>query len=371
MRFCTAGESHGALLVGIIEGLPAGLLVQVDVINKNLRERQSFFGRSSRMNLESDKIEITSGLYNGKTTGAPLALLLKNRSRDKVDFSIPRPGHADLPGYIKYKLSKLSLPAERASARGTAIITAIGTVAKLLLREIGVRVLGYVENIGGIWAGFNKGTIEHKEKILKKSELRCLDFKAEKEMKKKIKIARDEGDTLGGIAAVEIEEMPVGVGSYVNMESKLECRFAQMLMGIPSVKGIEIGQAFEFSQKFGSEVQDILEFKNKKIRYVPNNSAGIVGGMSTGEPIYMRMAVKPVPTLGKGVRSFNIKTGLAAKTFPLRADVCVVPSVGLIGEAVASWVSAAAILEKFPSDTLREFKEAVEIYRKKCWERIT
>lgn len=370
MKFSTAGESHGPGLSGIIEGLPSGLLIDTKIIDKNLKLRQSFPGRSSRMSLEEDKVRITSGLYKKKTTGSPLAIWIENKSKKEVSFFVPRPGHADLPGYIKYSLDELHLPAERASGRNTALLVAAGTIAKFLLDKAGIKAVGYVENIGGIQAQPGRFKIERKCKILKKSRLRCLDEVAEEQMIKKISLARNKGDTLGGIAAIEIEGMPLGIGSYINLESSLDGRYAQMLMGIPSVRGIQIGDSFNLCQKFGSQVQDILKFKNKKIEFVPNYSAGILAGMTTGQTIYIRLAIKPVPTLREGVLSFNIKTKKIDMTPALRADTCVVSSVSLIAECAASWVTADALTEKFPSDTLEEFMESIERYKQRCMKKL-
>jgi len=362
LRFLTAGESHGKALIGIIEGMIAGLKIKEKEINKELSLRKKVFGRSKRATEEEDKIEILSGIINGKTIGSPICLKLKNKEKKFENETIPRPGHADLAGIIKYNFKNIHLVAERASARETAIRVAIGAIAKKFLSEFGIDFFSHTLMIGGIKASVNLENFDEELKEKRnKSELYCLDRDAVLKMKKKIDEAKKKGDTLGGVSEILIKGLPPGIGSYVHYDRRLDYRLAGALMSIPSVKAVEIGEGILGSKSFGSKFHDSLSYNGKIIRKT-NNSGGIEGGISNGEIIVLRVYIKPIPTLENSLHSFDILTKKLKKAPYYRSDICVVPSIGIIGEAVTAWEIACLFLEKFGGDTLIEVKRNFNIY---------
>ncbi len=386
IRILTAGESHGQALVGIIEGIPAGLEISAEYINFHLKRRQMGYGRGGRMKIESDKVEIISGVRFGKTIGGPIALMIKNKdwenwktkmsvekiaeSEEIEKITIPRPGHADFAGYFKYGFDDIRNVIERASARETAIRVACSSVARKLLEELGIFIGSHVIQIG--YAGFeNREKIDRKiQKLIHKprgaleislladkSEVRCIDRAIETEMKNVIKEAMKNGDTVGGVFEVIVTGLPVGLGSYVQWDRRLDGLLAQAIMSIQAVKGVEIGSAFENAKKFGSEVHDEIFVKNGKIYRKTNRAGGLEGGMTNGQPIVLRAAMKPIATVVKGLSSVDLKALKPIKSRYERSDFCAVPSASVIAESVIAPVIANAILEKFGGDNLRELKK--------------
>ncbi|MFP4081959.1 MAG: chorismate synthase [Candidatus Aminicenantes bacterium] len=364
LRFLSAGESHGKALMGIVEGMVAGVKIGQREINAELRLRKKVWGRGPRSSTEDDGCEILSGVIEGKTTGSPVALKIDNKEKKFEQKTVPRPGHADLAGAIKYNFKNIHLVAERASARETAVRVAVGKIAKKFLAEFGVDFLSHTVMIGGIRASINLNDIDQKTKKMRnESDLYCLDKEATSRMKEKIKEAEQKGDTAGGISEVLIKGLPPGIGSHVHYDRRLDYRLAGSLMSIPSVKAVEIGEGFLAPQRFGSEFHDALAYENQ-IRRQSNNAGGIEGGISNGELIVVRLYVKPVPTLRKPLSSFDLITGKSTQAPYVRSDVCVVPSAGIIGEAAAGWEIARSFLEKFGGDTLSETKKNFDSYSK-------
>ena len=375
LRFLDAGESHGKCLLGIIEGLPAGLCLKEEKINLNLKRRQGGYGRGERMKIEQDRVEILSGLVEGKTIGSPLGLMVKNKDwenwQDKKNpsLTIPRPGHADFAGAIKYGFKDIRKVLERASARQTAMRVAIGSVASSLLEEFNIEIYSYVLRIGQVKAkriaSFNR---EVKEEI-NKSPVYCVDGIASIGMCREIDRAREKGDTLGGVFEVVISGVPIGLGSYVQWDRRLDTRLASAFMSIPGVKAVEIGEGIEASEKKGSDVHDEIFIQDKpnnnSFRYYrkTNRAGGIEGGVANGEEVAIRAYLKPIPTLINPLYSIDFATKKETKAIYQRSDICVVPAASIVGEAVAAWEIAAVFLEKFGGDSLVEIKENYENYK--------
>lgn len=364
-RFLTAGESHGKGLAVIIEGIPAGLPVAEEYIARDLRRRQGGYGRGPRMQMEQDKAEILSGIRYGLSTGSPIALFILNRDREnwsevmspapverKVDpVTRLRPGHADLAGVIKYGFADVRPVMERASARETAARVAVGAVARRLLQEFGIEVHSHTVAIGRIWA---RTVFPIDWQWVESSPLRCSDAEAEKAMISAIDEVRAAGDTIGGVFEVVATGVPIGLGSHVHWDRRLDGRIAQAVMSIPAVKGVEIGDGFAVARDKGSQVHDLLEPAADFWRHITNRAGGIEGGMSNGEPVVARAAIKPIPTLAKPLPSMDLCTGERVQAHFERSDVCVVPAAGVIGEAMMNIVLTEALLEKFGGDSLGE-----------------
>jgi chorismate synthase len=368
-RFLTAGESHGKGLVAIVEGMIAGLPLTEDYIAQDLKRRQAGYGRSSRMKIEQDKAEIISGVRHGLTIGSPISLLIWNRVWEewreimsvapiakKIEpITTPRPGHADLAGITKYGIEDIRLVLERASARETAARVAVGAVARRFLDEFDISIRSHTVSIGKNRAK-QHSSIDWKQ--VEKSPVRCADAMAEKAMMAAIDEAKAKGDTLGGVFEAIAYGVPIGLGSHVQWDRRLNALIAQAAMSIPAVKGVEIGAGFSAANNKGSEVQDIIEAGSKGAaapwRRATNNAGGIEGGISNGEPIVVRAAVKPIATLGKPLPTVDLKTGDKAEAHYERSDICVVPAAGVIGEAMLAIVLTNGILEKFGGDSLKE-----------------
>ncbi|MEN2985014.1 MAG: chorismate synthase [Dictyoglomaceae bacterium] len=383
MRFLTAGESHGPCLTAIIEGFPAGVKVSIDEINKELEKRQRVYGRGERMKIEKDEVEILSGVRGGYTLGSPITLRIKNRDWENWKeimnileephinpITIPRPGHADLPGVLKYHFDDIRNVLERASARETAIRVAVGAFAKIFLKEFNIELLSYTESIGEIEDKFDNLSWDELKERVENSDLRWINFESENKVKSLIDKAKEEGDTLGGTFIVLIRNVPPGLGSYVHWDRRLDGLLAQAILSIPSVKGVEIGEAFLISKKRGSEVLDSFVEERGIIKRKTNYMGGIEGGVSNGENIKIRGAVKPIPTLRKSLLSFDLKEHKLKESFYERSDVCVVPAICIIGEAMVSWIIASEFLKKFSGDHLSEIKRSYEEYRKYLEKRI-
>ena len=343
LRYLTAGESHGRGLVAILEGLPAGLKIDAVFINAELKRRQMGFGRGKRMQIENDSALIISGIKSNKSLGSPLAILIENR-----DFSIeklhkvlcPRPGHADLAGFLKYGFTDIRECLERASARSTAATVGIGAACKLFLKEFKITVNSKIVSIGG--------AVSHEERV------------------SKIKEAIANKDTLGGVFEVIAENVPVGLGSYVQPDRRLDSRLSAAVMSIPGIKGVEIGLGFGYADKSGSEVHDPIYYSESRgYSRSTNNAGGIEGGISNGEDIVLSACMKPISTLMKPLSSVNVKTKKSSLAATERSDVCAVESAGVVAESVCAYVLADAILEKFGSDNLADIKASYQSYLKR------
>ena len=366
-RFLTAGESHGRALTAIIEGVPAGLPLDEGYIARDLARRQGGYGRSARQKIEQDRAEILSGVRHGLTIGSPISLLIWNRDWEnwKEAMSISdteksvepltrlRPGHADLPGAIKYGLEDIRPILERASARETAARVAVGAVARRLLEEFGIEIHSHTIAIGGVKAREGKN-INWAQ--VEKSPVRCADAEAEKTMMAAIDEAKEAGDTVGGLFQVIATGVPIGLGSHVHWDRRLDGRISQAMMSINAVKGVEIGAGFSLADLRGSQAHDIIEFDKAKREWhhATNRAGGIEGGITNGEPIVVNAVVKPIPTLAKPLPSVDLKTGEVVQAHYERSDICVVPAAGVIGEAMLAIVLADGLLEKFGGDHLKE-----------------
>jgi chorismate synthase len=369
LRYLTAGESHGKGLTIIIEGIPAGLSLSEEYIANELRRRQGGYGRGRRQKIEQDRAEIRSGVRHGKTLGSPIALLIENKDwvnwTDKmavedVESEIEkvtrlRPGHADLPGIVKYGFDDVRNVLERASARETASRTAAGAVCKRLLEEFGVALHSHTVVIGDV-----EGKIDGEPDwdALEGSPVRCADADAEKKMVAAIDDARNAGDTLGGIVEVRASGVPIGLGSHVHWDRKIDGRMAQALMSLNAVKGVEIGAGFTGARMRGSQVHDVIlpidQWNGRVWRRSTNRLGGTEGGMTNGEEIVARIALKPIATLPRSLPSADLRTGEEIPAHYERSDVCVVPAAGVIGEALVAVVLAEALLEKFGGDRIDE-----------------
>lgn len=382
MRYLTAGESHGSRLTAIIEGVPAGLPLTTDYINLELKRRQGGYGRGARMKIESDKVEITSGVRHGRTMGGPITLNVINLDHQKwldimnvadVDdpkkelrkITRPRPGHADLVGGMKYRFDDLRNSLERSSARETTMRVAVGAVAKRLLEEIGVEVASHIVSFGGINVEIPENlTVAEIKKRACQSEVLIVNPEREEEIKSYIDQIKKDGDTIGGIVETIVGGVPVGLGSYVQWDRKLDAKIAQGVVSINAFKGVEFGVGFEAGRLKGSQVMDeILWSKEDGFTRRTNNLGGFEGGMTNGEPIIVRGVMKPIPTLYKPLMSVDIETHEPYKATVERSDPTALPAAGVVMEAVVATVLATEILEKFSSDNLDELKEAVQQYR--------
>ena len=373
LRFLTAGESHGPARIGIVEGLPAGLCIDTEAINRDLARRQIGVGRSARMRIENDRVEILSGVVNGQTIGAPVALKIENLDyanwQDKAmpRQTIPRPGHADLAGAVKYGLDDLRLVAERASARETAMRVACGALARQLLAEFGVVVGSHVLEIGGVRAGIPDIAYEEIFARAQASDVAVADDASAERIRARIEEVMRARDTVGGVIEIVALNVPTGLGSHVHWDRKLDGLLAQAVMSIPSVKGVEIGTAFDNARRTGTQVQDEIfasdkwQMKNDKwqpLRHMShvtrhtNRAGGLEGGITNGMPVVIRAALKPIATTATPLRSVDLATGQAALTQYQRSDFCHVPRVGVIGEAMVAWVLANALMEKFGGDSM-------------------
>ena len=365
LRFLTAGESHGPCLIAIVDGIPAGLAIDAEAIDRELARRQGGYGRGGRMRIERDRVEILSGVIAGVTTGAPVGLRIENRDwenwrdrwqeNDLPKLTVPRPGHADYAGMVKYGLDDARPVLERASARETAMRVAVGSLAKQLLSQFEIKIGSYVERIGAVTAAIPDLPVEELWERAEGSDVRCPDANAAARMRAAIDAARAAGDTLGGVFTVVATGVPIGLGSHVQWDRRLDGVLARALVSIPAVKGVEIGDAFENAGRTGREVHDeLFPDEEGNVTRVTNRAGGIEGGMSNGAPIVVRAAVKPIPTTLSPLRSVDLATGAAARTEYQRSDVCVVPAAAVVGEAMVAFVLADALLEKFGGDSLAE-----------------
>ncbi len=376
-RFMTAGESHGPGLVGIVEGVPAQIPLSAEFINEDLSRRQKGYGRGGRMTIEKDQVEFFGGVRHGKTLGSPVALLVKNRDfanwqesmapgKGQADRIVtrPRPGHADLVGGIKYGHRDLRNVLERASARETTMRVALGAVARSFLRELGIEVRGHVLSIGDVHAPYRDYTLEDLLSS-ENSSVRVVDPSVEKAMTEAIDQAKEKGDTLGGIFEIRAFNLPVGLGSYVQFYRRLEGQLAQALLSIPAMKAVEVGTGMAQAEVPGSQVHDAIWWdKEQGFSRLTNRAGGIEGGISTGMPVAVRVAMKPLSTLLSPLGSFDIESKEPFLAQVERSDVTAVPPAVVIGEAMVMHVLADAVTEKFGGDSLPEILERVEYWKR-------
>lgn len=381
LRYLTSGESHGRCLTAILTGFPCGVEISQEEINNELTKRQSGYGRGDRMKIEKDEATICSGIRNGLTTGAPITITINNKdwenwlaqmsiSPENFDASRnvtrPRPGHADLPGGLKFDQKDIRNILERASARGTASQVAIGSLCKQMLSKFNIRIFSHTINIGGVRAETKKLSFDEIAKLSEKSELRCADSKAEMEMKWAITEAKECGDTLGGVIEAIILGVPAGIGSCMNPDEKLDGLLAGAVMSIQAIKGVEIGMGFEVANNPGSQVHDEIYYSKEKcgkhLGYgksgyffsTTNNAGGIEGGISNGRPIIIRAAMKPIPSLAKPLQSVDIISKEPFEAIKERADICAVPAAGVVIESVSAYILLKEFLKKFGGDSFKE-----------------
>jgi chorismate synthase len=383
LRYETAGESHGECLVATLAGLPAGIPISVDSINRELWRRQQGYGRGGRMKIETDRAEIVAGVRHSHTIGSPIAMIIRNKDWQnwteilpvedveggedkKKPVTRPRPGHADLAGAIKYNFHDARYILERASARETAARVAVGGVAKAFLAEFGIGVLSHVIGVGrvrldraAVWDELV--ALSRKEEVL----LGCVDAGIEVRMKEEVDEAYRTGDTVGGVFEVVAHNLPVGLGSHVTWDARLDGRLAQAIVSMQAVKGVEVGFAAEGAASFGSKVQDTIQYDKQSRQFTrgANRAGGLEGGMTNGQDILVRGLLKPISTLRRPLESVDLATREPALAAYERSDVAVVPAAGVIGEAMVAIVLAQAMLEKFGGDSLAETKRNFEGYR--------
>lgn len=382
LRFETAGESHGECLVATLTGLPAGVPVSLAAVNRELWRRQQGFGRGGRMKIETDTVEIVAGVRHSQTIGSPVAMIIRNRdwanwtevlpveaasdSEDKKKkLTRPRPGHADLAGAIKYGFPEARYILERASARETTARVAVGALAKQFLAEFGITVLSHVVQVGS--ARLNR-PVEWPEIVALRAKdevlLGCVDAEAETRMKEVVDQAYRTGDTVGGIFEVRAHGLPVGLGSHIAWDTRLDGRLAQAILSIQAVKGVEIGEAGDAAFEFGSRVQDTIHYDGQQRRFTrgANKAGGLEGGITNGEELVIRGLLKPISTLRRPLMSVDLETRQPSAAAYERSDVCVLPAAGVIGEAMVAIVLAGAMLEKFGGDSLQETRRNYDGY---------
>ena len=396
IRFLTAGESHGKALTTIVDGFPSNIKISESFINQQLKRRQFGYGRGLRMKIETDKAEILSGVRFGKTLGSPISMLIRNSdwenwqtlmSVDPVNekiqkVSIPRPGHADLVGVSKYNFDDIRNSIERSSARETAARVAAGSIAKRFLEEFGISIGSFVESIGGIYPEknfseklFNNSissnlSAQSISEKADKSSVRVLENQHEEKIVRKIKTAKKNGDTLGGIFITVATGVPVGLGSFMNYDTKLDAEIAHSIMSINAVKAVEVGEGFLLAEKFGSKSHDEIVMKKDFIGRKTNRAGGIEGGVSTGLPIIVRSAMKPIATLMSPIKSVDLSTMKKVDARRERSDFVAVPACAVISESMLAWSLAKFFLQKFGGDSIEETKDNFNIYNKKLFNRI-
>ena len=395
LRFTTAGESHGPALISVLEGLPAGVPLLAEQVNTDLARRQQGYGRGRRMQIETDTVEFLSGVRAGETLGSPISMMIRNRdwkNWEEIMDPAPRetdadgalrrravtrvrPGHADLTGILKYDRDDARDILERASARETTARVAAGAIARRLLAELDVSIGSHLVHLGGVDAVRPAELPTDLNAASDASQLRTLDADAEREMIARIDVAKKEGNTLGGVCEVIVTGLPVGLGSHVSWDRKLDGRLGAAMMSIPAVKGVEIGMGFGAARVTGAQVHDEISPAPGRVRAgsvqrPTNNAGGLEGGMTTGEPLVIRVAMKPISTLMRPLATVDVATGEAAKATAERSDVTAVPAMGVIAEAMAALVLGSAMLEKFGGDSLGEVQRNLDGYLSHLAERL-
>jgi chorismate synthase len=378
LRYWTAGESHGKTLVAILDGFPAGVELDTALIDAELRRRQGGYGRGGRQRIETDAVELLSGIWRNVTLGSPIALQVVNKDyklERLEDLARPRPGHGDLTGAMKY-LGPIRGVLERASARETTVRVAAGAVARQLLSKFGIDVIGYVVELGGIRIEPCPGSLDERLRLREASEIYSLDPSKDAEVKSLIDECAKEGDTLGGIVEVRVEGLPFGLGTHAQWDLKLDGRLAQAVMAVQAIKGVEIGLGFEAARRRGSRVHDPIVYDASK-KQTPtlgyerptNNAGGLEAGMTNGQPLVIRAAKKPISTLAKKLPSVNLDTKGAEPADYERSDVCAVPAASVIVENVVALEVARALVEKFGNDSLAEMLARLDLFQKMARER--
>lgn len=372
LRYWTAGESHGKALLALVDGFPAGLEIDESAINVELLRRQGGYGRGKRQQLETDTVDVLTGVWQHKTLGSPIALQVINRDyklERLKELERPRPGHGDLTGAVKY-LGSIRGVLERASARETAVRVAAGALAKQLLQQFGIETIGYVTELGGVAIPVPPGTVDEHRALRDASEIYALDPSRNDEFKAFIDKTGDDGDTLGGILEIRVEGLPFGLGTHAQWDRKLDGKLAQAVMAVQAIKGVEIGMGFEAARLPGSKVHDPIEFDPTKVdtpslgyTRPSNNAGGLEAGMTNGQPLVIRAAKKPIATLRKPLESINWETKATQKAAYERSDVCAVPAASVIIEAVVAFEIAAALVEKFGGDSLIEMKARYALFQ--------
>ncbi|HWB09656.1 MAG TPA: chorismate synthase [Pirellulales bacterium] len=378
LRYWTAGESHGKALLALVDGFPAGVAIDTDSIDVELRRRQGGYGRGGRQRIETDHVEIKSGIWQGRSMGSPIALEIVNKDAKLErlgDLERPRPGHGDLTGAIKY-LGSIRGILERASARETAARVAAGALAKQLLREFGITAFGYTVELGGVRIEPRPGTLAEQKGLRDKSELYTLDPEQDGKLKALIDECGKDGDTLGGVVEVRVEGLPFGLGTHAQWDRKLDGRLAQAVMAVQAIKGVEIGMGFQAARLRGSQVHDPIQFDESQrdsstlgYRRPTNNAGGLEAGMTNGQPLVIRAAKKPISTLRKPLESINLSTKEAEAAAYERSDVCAVPAAGVIVENVVAFEVAAALIDKFGGDSLAEMQGRWRMFQEMARER--
>lgn len=389
LRWTTAGESHGQALISLVENLPSGLHVTREEVSRQLARRRLGYGRGARMKFEADEVTFLSGVRHGETLGSPVAVMVGNTewpkwttimSSDPIDLedeeiakemnsgrgaklTRPRPGHADFAGMLKYDHDEARPILERASARETAARVAAATFARAVLREVcGVEVLSHVISIGASEPYTGPAPSIEDLDAIDASEVRSFDKAAEESMISEIKAAKKSGDTLGGIVEVVVKGLPIGLGSHTSGEERLDAQLASAVMGIQAIKGVEIGDGFEEARRRGSEAHDEMERSEGGVHRLSNRAGGVEGGMSNGEDLIVRAAMKPISTVPRALKTVDMTTGQAATGIHQRSDVCAVPAAGVVAEAMVALVLARAVLRKFGGDSLQETKRNYDSY---------
>ncbi len=396
IKFLTAGESHGKGLTTIVSGFPSNLKISSEYINEQLRRRQAGYGRGLRMKIETDKAEFISGVRHGKTLGSPISMIIWNKDwenwtetmnaepiKSKIEkITVPRPGHADLVGVSKYNFSDIRNSIDRSSARETAARVAACTIARKYLNEFGIQIGSVVESIGGV---FPKDNIAEKfllnkipanysadklNQLSDKSSVRVLEKTHEEKIINKIKLAKKRGDTLGGTFYVIITGLPIGLGSFIQYDTRLEAELAHSIMSIQAVKGVEVGLGFQSAELFGSEVHDEITFKQNNFSRKTNRAGGIEGGISTGMPVIIRAAMKPIATLMNPIGTVDLKNMKSIEARRERSDFVAVPACAVIAESMAAWAVATMFVQKFGGDSIEETMDNYSSYNKKLISRI-
>lgn len=396
IRFLTAGESHGKALTIIVDGFPSNLQISEKYITQQLKRRQSGYGRGLRMKIESDSVQIISGIRFGKTLGSPISMLIQNKdwenwqtvmsvdpvANETQKISIPRPGHADLVGVSKYNFNDIRSSIERSSARETAARVAAASIARKLLEEFGISIGSYVESIGGVYSekpfteklfknslqkNFSAKSLSDKAD---KSTVRVLDKTQEEKIIKRIKTAKKKGDTLGGTFITVATGVPVGLGSFMNYDTKLDAEIAHSIMSINAVKAVEIGEGFLLADKYGSQSHDEIILEKELFSRKTNRAGGIEGGISNGLPIIVRAAMKPISTLMSPIESVDLSNMKKVDARRERSDFVAVPACAVIAESMLAWSLAKYFVQKFGGDSLEEMKDNYNSYKKKLFPRI-
>ncbi|MBX7165561.1 MAG: chorismate synthase [Pirellulales bacterium] len=372
MRYWTAGESHGKALLALIDGFPAGLTIDTATIDRELRRRQGGYGRGGRQRIETDQVDVLTGVWQGSTIGSPIALQVVNKDyklERMADLERPRPGHGDLTGAIKY-LGSIRGVLERASARETTVRVAAGALAQQLLAVFGIRAFGYVVELGGVRIDPRPGTLDEQLAWRDASELYTCNPARDAELKELIDRCGKEGDTLGGVLEIRVEGLPFGLGTHAQWDRKLDGRLAQAVMAVQAIKGVEIGLGFEAARRRGSQVHDPIQFDaahsdaaNLGYERPTNNAGGLEAGMTNGQPLVIRAAKKPISTLRKPLESINLRTRQPESAAYERSDVCAVPAASVILENVVAFEVAAALIDKFGGDSLEEMQARYALFQ--------